>query len=155
MPMDTGQHGGQPGGGEGSRRKFLRQFGITAAATAAFTGAADAAGLGAAFGASKNTRRDPVGRPMKMVRPMPAHELPRGEFKQVQVIRAQHAQAGQADPGRVDGAYVCWCIPGACPGACHPAGVWCHYCFNTTNQHCIKSGYYCIEGCSPQQASCG
>jgi nitrous oxide reductase len=155
--MDTGHNDSQPGSsgqGGSSRRKFLRQVGVTAAATAAFAGIADATGLGSAFAATKTTPTGPAGKTMTLVRALPAKDLPAGQAKKVQEIRARRAQelAGNVNPATV-GEYYCYCTPGQCGSGCHPNGVWCHYCYNVFG-YCIISAHYCIEGCSDAQPTC-
>jgi hypothetical protein len=129
----------------GGRRKFLRQVGMTAAATAAFAGIGDVAGMKAA-GAATKVKPTSAANKDTLVRALPVAELPAVSRKKVQEIRLRHGQEKGENPDAA-GAMYCFCDPNHCPGACHPNGVWCHYCYYWSGGYCGPSGYYCIEGC--------
>jgi hypothetical protein len=131
-------------GARTTRRKFLRQVGLTAAAGAAAAGIVEVAGLAPAFGATRGTTSAGSAGNPTLVRAVTPSKLPASAAKKLQEIRSRQVQESTVHP---DSAMFCYCTPGQCPGgACHPDGVWCHYCYNVSG-FCGPSGYYCINGC--------
>jgi len=106
-----------------NRRKFLRQAGMTTAAVAALAGIGDVMGVTPAFASDKDKKFN-------------------------WAIASLQTGSGKSAKAQDVVEYLnCTCAPNHCPGACHPNGVWCHYCTYSSGGYCVPDGYYCLSGC--------